>query len=141
MLPIILRNFLKEINMKATNKNIIVYIFLKYILFYVFIMFKNKNYALLEVLKIRSFQDLIYYCIMFLLMPVLFCILFLAPLKYSLKVKSRLYFLLIITSVFALEYFLYTYLASTSNLWNGLINIIIGLSLFILMFYQQIWKK
>ncbi len=127
--------------MKATYKNILIYILVKYFLFYSLLMFKNKNYALLKLFEMKNFQDFIYYFIIFLSMPTIYCILFLFPLRYSFQQKSASYFLLIVILIFIFEYTLYTFLASTTDLLNGVINMIVGLVLFILMFYKEIKRK
>jgi len=73
-------------------------------------------------------------------MPIACVVFFLMPLHFSFKVRKMIYFISIISIVLIAiaEYFLYTYLASTSNLLNGLYNGIIGLTFFVLFFYRHI---
>jgi hypothetical protein len=124
--------------LKISFLNIIFYFFIKYVALYVLMMFKNNNYAFLEVSNIKSGQDLFYYLWMFLFLPMVNMILFSAPLYYSLKTNSVLYFLLIIAGYLVAEYFVYTYLASQKDLTNGVYNGIISIAFLLLFFYKPI---
>ena len=124
--------------MKPFFKNIVLYIFLKYLAFYVFMMFRNNNYTLIRVNELKTFGDLFYYIWIFPYMPVIITILFSVPIYYSFKLKKIYVFLLLIAAVFVAEYFLYTYWASQLDLMNGVYNAIISIILFILFFYRHI---
>jgi hypothetical protein len=124
--------------MKLSFKNIVVYIFLKYLVFYVFMMFRNKNYTLVRINELKTFGDWFYYLWIFLFMPVIITILFSAPLYFSFRLKQFYFFALVMGAVFVAEYFLYTYLASQLDLMNGVYNAIIGILLFFLFFYRHI---
>ncbi len=124
--------------MKLTFKNVLLYIFLKYLIFYVFLMFKNGNYALIRLNDLKTPGDWYYYLWIFLSLPVINAILFSAPIYYSFKFKSLFFFALLIGAVFVAEYFLYTYLASEADLMNGVYSGIISILLFILFFYRHI---
>ncbi len=125
---------------KANFLNILFYILLKYLVFYIFIMFKNENFYLITP-DIRDESDLFYYLWMFLFFPVIIFILFSVPLFYSFKIKKYPYFILINVIILGIEYCLYTYLASQLDLWNGIYNIIISLILFWIFFHKLIKEK
>ncbi|MEM6738131.1 MAG: hypothetical protein AAGA02_15440 [Bacteroidota bacterium] len=124
--------------LKPTVLNILLYIFLKYIAFYVFMMFKNNDFYLLELNTIGNGEDLFYYLWMFLFLPVVCMVIFSAPLYFSFKVHDVTYFILIIGGYLVVEYFIYTYLASQADLVNGLFNGLISTVFLLLFFYKPI---
>lgn len=124
--------------LKISVVNILLFWFVKYVVFYVFIMFKNSNYALLKVNEIKTGEDLFYYLWLFLILPIVSMIVFTAPTYYLFKVKGMGFFLLITTLVLVVEYFAYTWLASQANLMNGIYNGIITVFIFLLFFYKPI---
>jgi len=126
--------------MKPSFKNIFLYIFIKFFLFYVFLMFKNHDYTLIRVDELKSVADWQYYLWLFLSLPILSSILFSAANYYSLKVSSLWMLILLVGVTFIIEYFLYTYLASPSDLMNGIYLETIGILLFLLFFYRAIRK-
>lgn len=123
---------------KTTISSIIFFILIKYLLFYIFMMFKNDNYALIKFNELKNGEDLFYYLWTFLSLPVICIILFTLPLYYSLRAKSRFLFYFLIICVFVLEYIIYTYLASQLSLLNGVVNLLIGVILFVLFYYRTI---
>ncbi len=124
--------------MKPNFKNIVLYIFIKYFLFYVFLMFKNHDFTLIRVDELKSVVDWQYYLWLFLALPTLSAILFSAPNYYSFKVRASWVLILLVGATFVIEYFLYTYLASPSDFVNGIYLEIIGTLLFLLFFYKPI---
>jgi len=120
--------------LKPTVLNILLFWFVKYIALYMHLMFKNNNYALLKVNEIKNGGDLFYYLWLFLFLPTICMIVFSAPIYFSFRVKSQIYFTLIIAAVLIAEYFIYTWSASQANMMIGVYNGIISL-LFLLMFF------
>ena len=118
--------------------NIVFYFFIKYILFYVFMMFRNNDFTLIGIKDLKNGDDWFFYLWMFLFLPVLCSFLFAAPIYYIFKVKSIVYFILLIGLVFTAEYFLYTYFASQLDLMNGVYNEIISLLLWLIFFFKSI---
>jgi hypothetical protein len=57
--------------------------------------------------------------------------------SFLFRVKSMLYFLLIVSLILAGEYFLYTSLASQTNLMNGIYNGIISVFFLLLFFFKH----
>lgn len=111
---------------------------LKYIVFYVFMMFKNSNYALIEIAGLNSFGDVFYYLWIFLFLPIVCFVLFSGPIYYSFSKKNLNIFVLINVGVLVAEYIVYTYFASQSNWFNGMFNAIISLLCFPLIFWKEI---
>jgi len=128
--------------LKPIFRNILLYIFLKYLIFYVFMMFRNNNFYLVNP-GIRDGADLFYYLWIFLSLPVFISVLFSPPIYYSFRIrmKKTIYFVLINIIVLIAEYFIYTSFASQLNSWNGIYNAIIGIIIFILFFYKRIRSK
>jgi hypothetical protein len=124
--------------MKPSLVNIILFWLAKYLGFYVFMMFKNNNYALLKLNTIKNREDLFYYLWLFLFLPVVSILIFSVPMYFSFKAKSPIYFTLIVGVILVVEYFLYTSLASQSNLMNGIYNGIISILFLTLFFYKYI---
>ena len=124
--------------LKPSLINIPLFWFVKYLIFYVFLMFKSGNYQLLEVDTLKNGEDWFYYLWLLLFMPVLTVLVLSAPLYFSFKVNRSAYFLLIVITVLLVEYFAYTYLASPSDLTNGIYNGIISILFLLLFFYKPI---
>lgn len=123
---------------KPTFVFVLLYILIKYLVFYVFLMLKNGNYSFLQIGDIKNGEDLFYYLWLLLFMPIICIVLFSVPLYFSFRLRKIIYFVALISFVFIAEYFLYTYFASTSNLMNGLYNGVISLTFFVLFFYTSI---
>jgi hypothetical protein len=124
--------------MKISIRKILLFMSLKYLVFYVFMMFKNSNYALIEIGYLNSFGDVFYYLWIFLFLPIVCFVLFSAPIYYSFSKRNLNIFLLINAGVLIAEYILYTYFASQSNLFNGMYNTIISLLCFPVIFWKEI---
>lgn len=124
--------------MKPSFIKILLFWLAKYIGFYVFMMFKTGNYAFIKVNEIKNGEDLFYYLWIFLFLPVVSIIIFSVPMYFSFKVKSFVYYILIIGAILLAEYFLYTSLASQSNLMNGIYNGIISMLFLALFFFRHI---
>lgn len=124
--------------LKPKISNILLFIFLKYLFFYIFLMFKNDNYALISFGNLNSFQDLFYYLFLFLTLPIFFSIILIIPIYFILKTKKIYLFFLSMLVVLLFEYFLYTYLASQANFWNGVFNGVFSVIFLCLFFYKSI---
>lgn len=122
---------------KPSILNILSFWLVKYVAFYILLMFKNDNYALLRVDEIQNGDDLFYYLWLFLFLPVVCMLIFSVPLYLSLRVKKWAYLALIITAILIAEYFLYTWLASQTNLINGVYNGIFSLLFLLLFFFRR----
>lgn len=124
--------------LKPTVINILLFWFAKYIAFYVLMMFKNNNYALIGLDNLKTGEDWFYYLWIFLFLPVVCMVVFSTPVYFSFRVKSLIYFVLIIAAILVTEYLFYTWSASQVNLMNGIYNGIISLLFLVLFFYRHI---
>lgn len=124
--------------LKPSIGSLLTYAYVKYFVFYFFLMFKNQNYALLDFKSIRNIDDVSYYLYLILFLPTLYIIVFLIPLRAAFKAKRVGVFILLLLTVFVVEYFGYTYLASQLDFTNGLYNMAIGLLLLLLFFLKSI---
>lgn len=118
--------------------NIVLYFLIKYFVFYVFLMLKNKDYSLLQISSLENGEDWFYYLWIILSLPLFFSLIFGAPLYFALNRMKANSFLFTVVASFLLEYFLYTCLASQENLWNGVYGALIGIVLFVLLFFQRV---
>ncbi len=117
--------------------NIICYFFVKYIAFYVLLMFKNHDFTLTNISELKNSRDWFYYLWLFLFLPVLNCLIFSAPIYFTFKIKNGIYFVLLMSAILIAEYFLYTYFASEADLKNGIYNAIISILFLFLFFYKH----
>jgi hypothetical protein len=127
--------------LKPSFRNIALFWFIKYMLFYILRMFKIHDFTLLEINQLRNAQDVFYYLWIFLFMPVVCIIILAAPMYFVFRIKNGFLFLLLIYLILIIEYILYTYFASQSNLTNGLYNGLISILILILFYFKSIWRK
>ena len=127
--------------LKPKFVNVLLFIFVKYLLFYIFLMFKNNDYSLVQIGALKNSEDIFFYFWIFLFLPVTNIFLFSVPIYFVLRVKKVIYFMLLLSIVLIAEYLLYTYFASQTNLMNGVYNGIISLLLLYLFFFQHIMKQ
>ncbi len=125
--------------LKPTLLNIILFWLVKYFVYYFLLMFKNNNFTLVKVNELNNLEDFFYYAWLFLSMPLLCVIFFLAPTYFTFKLKKIIHLILIMLIIVVVEYFLYTWLASPSNLINGIYNAVISVIFIIVFFYRYIY--
>ena len=113
---------------------------LKYFVFYVFMMFKNSNFALIKIGDLNSFGNVFYYLLMFLFLPIVCFILFSLPIYYSFSKRNLNIIILVNIGILIAEYIVYTYFASQSDWFNGMFNALISLLCFPLVFRKEIKK-
>lgn len=120
--------------------NIIFYLIIKYILFFIFLAFLGNRFKsiVIDNSENRSelFSNTFYYFLSFADILVLFTLIFSIPLYFLMKKTKGIYFLLLYSILLITEYIMYTYLASPLDLKNGLYNAIIGVLFFFLFFYK-----
>lgn len=122
-----------------TFKNVLLYILLKYFIFYIARMIKMNDYRFLRINELRDAGDWFYYSWLILFLPIVSMILFSAPIYYSFRLKNIFLFSVAILSIFVAEYFVYVYWTSNRHIdMNGIVNGVIGLLLFILFFFRHI---
>lgn len=102
-----------------TKASIILFVFLKYILFFIFLMIFRNDYQLFECGMI---DGIVYFLFFMLPLPALVALLFTYPLFFMFQVKNRVLKLLLIIVILCAEYCVYTYAASPSDLMNGVYN-------------------
>src|SRR5688500_16001299 len=97
--------------LRLTFLNILLLILVKYLLFYILLMFKNQDYSFIEIGNLKNSEDVLYYLFIFLFLPVMNVILFSVPLYFILKLKNAVQLIVLILVIVVAEYFLYTYFA------------------------------
>ena len=122
---------------KPKLENIILFFFLKYLVFYTFMMFKNNDYTLISFNQLIDANAVGYYLWIFLSLPAISTALFSVPVYFILKIRKALYLVPLVIGVFVIEYYLYTYMASESNLRNGIYLEVISIIILILFFFKH----
>lgn len=124
---------------KVSFKNVLLYILLKYLLFFIFAMFMTNNFKLLHFYNLKTGEDWFLYLWLVLFFPVLSMILFSAPIYFSFRLKRIGYFILTISAILVAEYFVYVFFTSEKHVnMKGVYNGVISLLVFYLFFFKQI---
>ncbi len=128
--------------LKTKYSNIIFCLLAKYSVFFLILGFNGDRFKKMVLINSENTQDFftnLFYYLIFVLIFIIFLILIIsAPLYYSLKLKKAIYFMLSIILILAVEYLVYTYLASQTDLSNGIYNALIGLLFLGLFFHKHI---
>lgn len=121
--------------LKPTFYNILFYLFIKYIAFYLYLAFKNNDFYFFEVSNMKYFM----YWWMLLFLPIVIIFIFSAPIYFSLKIKSPIYFMLLMGAILVAEYFVYVFFTSDKHVdMNGVYNGIISVLFLLLFFFKHI---
>lgn len=124
--------------LKPSFLNIVFFWLAKYLVFYLFKMFKGNNFAFIHLSNIKTADDFFYYLLTFLSLPIIFIILLALPMYYSMKSKTLHHFAIKMALILLSEYAVYTFIASPSNLLDGVFNGLISITLFTLFFLKHI---
>jgi len=126
--------------LRPSFRYVLIYFLLKYFAFYTVLMFKNNDFYFVKP-GIRNADDLFWYFWMLLILPLIAIAFFSLPLYYSFRQKKLLLFIFIIIAFLVSEYFLYTYMASESDLTNGFYNGILSIIFLLLLFFKAIRRQ
>ena len=118
--------------------NIVFYFFIKYSIFYIFMMFKNNDFTLIQINFLKNATDWFFYLWTFLFLPVVCSFLFSIPIYFIFKIKGSNYFILLMSIILIFEYSLYTYLASQADLKNGVYNAFLSIILLSIFFKTRL---
>ena len=122
--------------------NILFFILAKYLAFYFFMIVKNHDFKLFKLDNVSSGSSLSYFIIIMLPLPLISMIIFSMPLYFSFKLKRIILFLMAVFFTILLECAVYVFLTSQNYLdLNGFYNGVIGVVLFIILFYRSIIVK
>jgi hypothetical protein len=125
--------------LKATFKNILLFILLKYLIFILSAMIFTGNYKLLEIQNIKTAEDLFYYLWLVFFFPVVAMIFFSCPLYFSFRIKSHFLFVFCIAGIFLSEYLVYVYFTSAQYFnMKGVLNLILSITFFFFLFHREI---
>jgi hypothetical protein len=128
--------------LKPSIKNIILYLLVKYVIFFIFLALVNNRFKSLVIDNSVNEHDLVvntFYYVLYVLIFIFFLVLiFLFPLYFAFKLKHPLYFILLIIAFLSVEFFVYTYSASQKNLVNGIFNAILSLIFLFIFFFKEI---
>lgn len=117
------------------KKRITNFIFLKYICFFIFLIYIKHDYEIYT----NHIIDIVIYFTIFMLPIILFMMLiFTLPLNYIFKIKNTLFFFGSIILILFFEYIMYNIMSATSNyflgVYNGIFSLILGVLYFGLVF-------
>jgi hypothetical protein len=128
--------------LKPKFSNILIFLLIKYMVFFFVLAFIGDRFKLIVINNSENRQELFsntgYYLLFVLFFTVVIGLILCSPIYFTLKVKNPIYFLLLISAILVVEYFLYTYLSSTKDLMNGVYNGIISILFLFLFFYRHI---
>jgi hypothetical protein len=116
---------------------ILLFILVKYLALYLFIMFQTQNFTLL-IPRIRNGQDLFYYLWVFLSIPVAVMLIFSIPLLYALSSINKILTFSLLTFFIIGEFFLYSYLSS-APLMTAFVNSLFSI-LFLFLFFAKSFR-
>jgi|LakMenEpi03Aug12_release.lakeMendotaPanAssembly.Ray.scaffolds.fasta_scaffold64809_4 hypothetical protein len=122
--------------------NIIFYFLIKYIIFFAILAFIGNRFKSIVIdssdNKSELLSNFLYYSLYPTIIVGLFTLVFSIALFLLMKMSRGLYFLLMYLLLLTVEYLLYTYLASPSDLMNGFYNMMIGVLLLLVFFYKYL---
>ncbi len=117
--------------------SIIFYLFIKYIIFFIFLMIKDNNTKLLRFDSLENTGDWFYHLWVILFLPVISVIIFSIPLYFAFKTNKVINFLLITVGVLLADYFIYVFFTSDKHIdLNGVYNMLIS-TLLLFIFFQK----
>lgn len=132
-----------ETMFKPKFLNVLLFWVIKYIVFFVVLAFIGDRFKSLVIKNSNNTRELIantgYYSLYILFYTLIPVIVFSIPFYFTLKVKNPIYFVLLISAILVVEYLLYTNLASTMELMNGVYNGILTIVFLLLFFYRSIF--
>lgn len=121
---------------------VLLYILVKYVLFYILVMFINEDYSFIHFYLIRNINDFTYYLFTFSFLPVIYTLLFSVIIYFSFTAKSIFVFAALLAMVTIGEYFVYVYFNSQEHIDQfGVYNAIISIAVFIVLFRKPIWSN
>ena len=122
--------------------DIIFYFLIKYIIFFAILAFIGNRFKSIVIdssdNKSELLSNFLYYSLYPTIIVGLFTLVFSIALFLLMKMSRGLYFLLMYLLLLTVEYLLYTYLASPSDLMNGFYNMMIGVLLLLVFFYKYL---
>ena len=98
--------------LKATFKNIIFYIIIKDILFYVFLMFKNSNFKLIELENVIKGYSLMYVAMIIVPFTLFKIVIFTKPIQMALNLNKTIFAFALFVFLLLIEYSSYVYMTS-----------------------------
>ena len=104
-------------------------------------MFKNSDYTLVSFGQLKTPDAIAFYLLIFLSLPAISIALFAVPLYFILRIRKALYMVLLLIGILVIEYYLYTYLASESDLKNGIYNEVISMIILVFFFFRHFKSK
>lgn len=123
---------------KPTFLNIIIYLLLTSITFYVLMMFKNQDYRLIEMDNLLRGYSFIYFAFVMMPLPFFSIILFSLPIYYSFKIKNSVYWGLLMIAILIGKYLFYIFMTSRILYdLNGIYYLLINFIYLILFFSSE----
>lgn len=122
--------------------NVILYSVVRYLTFFIILAFVGNRFKLIVIDNSENgkeiFSNTLYYFLSFADILVLFTFIFSIPLYFLIKKVKGVFFIMLYFILLSIEYISYTYLASPSDLNNGIYNTIIGVLFLFLFFYKYL---
>lgn len=131
--------------LNARFRNIVLFVFAKYVVFSIVLAGFDKRWATLVTDKSGSTGDGMangfHYFMYVLLVTIVFVALFCLPYYFVFKVKNRIVFIVSISLVLLADSYCYMYANSSGNIRDGVIHLVVGILILVLFFYKAIRQK
>ena len=125
--------------LKPTLKNILIYLFVKYLIFFIILAFLGGRFKSIVIAnsenKQQIFSNSVYYFLQIAIFSFLLMLIFSIPMYGIFKIKNWIYFVPMIILFLVTGYLFYTYLASQTDRMNGIYNG--AISIILLIFFLQ----
>lgn len=130
---------------KANFKGITIFLFIKYLMFFIILGFIGDRFKIAVInnseTSIELFKLTLGYLFYIILYSVPLILIFIIPFKYVLNIKRGGGFVLLLTILFTIEYVVYTHFYAPLDKILGLYNFLIGITLFLSIYYKEIRMK
>lgn len=127
--------------LKPKFLNILFFLFVKHIAFFILLALFDDRFKALVLEGSRNTRELIsntgYYSLYILFYTLLATVFFCIPLYLTFKVRYPILFTLLLSVILIAEYVFYTYMASTTDLMNGVYNGLISILFLFIFFYRH----
>lgn len=129
----------------ASFRNIVLFIFSKYLVFAVVIATLDNRFKSLVTDRSKTMSEWIvntfHYFMYVLLVIIVFIAIFCLPFYFLFKINNKSLFLLAMVSVLLLDSFCYVSFNAPGNLEFGAIDLLVGILMMLLFFFKPIRQK
>lgn len=126
-------------------RNIVLFIFSKYLVFAVVLATLDSRFRLLVTDRSKTTSDWIvntfHYFMYVLLVIIVFIAIFSLPFYFLFRINNKILFLLAMLSILLVDSVCYVWFNATGNLEYGAIDLLVGILMMLLFFFKPIRQK